>query len=156
MRVVALGADHAGFLLKEALKAWLAGHGHHVVDLGTHSTDPVDYPDIAAAVGEAVTVGRADCGILLCGTGIGMAIAANKLPGVRAAQCGDVASARLSRQHNDTNVLTLGARTTAPDLACGIVEAWLGTDFDGGRHARRIDKLTALDRREPARHASTR
>lgn len=147
MRVVALGADHAGFLLKEALKTWLLERGHHVVDLGTHSTDSVDYPDFAVAVGTAVTAGTAACGVLVCGTGIGMAIAANKVVGVRAAQCSDVESARWSREHNDTNVLTLGARTASEPLAIEIVETWLTTDFQGGRHARRVDKLSALDRR---------
>ena len=156
MTVVALGADHAGILLKEALKSSLARGGHRVLDFGTHSTDPVDYPDVAAAVGGALAARQAERGILVCGSGIGMAIAANKVAGVRAAQCGDVDSARLCRQHNDTNVLTLGARMTTPELAARIVEMWLGTGFDGGRHARRVDKLTALERREPMLDASTR
>jgi len=156
MRVVALGADHAGFLLKEALKAWLLRGGHCVMDVGTHSTESVDYPDFAAAVGEALTAHQAERGILVCGSGIGMAIAANKLAGVRAAQCGDVDSARLCRQHNDANVLTLGARTTPADVACAIVDAWLGTPFEGGRHARRVDKLTALERREAVADAPSR
>ena len=103
-----------------------------------------------------MTAGGADCGILVCGGGIGIAIAANKLSGIRAAQGSDIDEARLSRQHNDNNVLTLGARLTPSDLACAIVETWLGTDFDGGRYARRIGKLTALERREPMLDASTR
>jgi ribose 5-phosphate isomerase B len=156
MTVVALGADHAGFLLKEKLKSWLTRDGHRVLDCGTHSTDAVDYPDFAAAVGDALTAGQANRGILVCGTGIGMAMAANKIAGVRAAQCSDVESARLCRQHNDANVLTLGARTTPSDVAGTIVEAWLGTEFEGGRHARRVDKLTALERREPLLDASSR
>ena len=153
---IAIGADHAGFLLKEALKSRLVRDGHRVLDCGTHSADSVDYPDFAVAVGDAVATGQVERGILVCGTGIGMAIAANKIVGVRAAQCGDVEHARLCRQHNDTNVLTLGARTTSSDLAWSIVEAWLGTGFEGGRHARRVDKLIALERREPALDASPR
>jgi ribose 5-phosphate isomerase B len=145
MTVVALGADHAGFLLKEALKVWLAGRGHAVLDFGTCSGESVDYPDYAAAVAGAVAGGRAERGVLVCGTGIGMAIAANKVAGVRAAQCGDVESARLSREHNDANVLALGARITSEEAATAIVEIWLTTEFQGGRHARRVEKLAALD-----------
>ena len=146
MAVIALGADHAGFPLKENLKSWLADRGHRVLDFGTHSGESVDYPDYAAAVGSAVAKGEADRGVLVCGTGIGMAIAANKIAGVRAAQCSDTASARISREHNDTNVVTLGARTTAPEAAVGIVQAWLETGFAGGRHAQRIEKVAGLER----------
>ena len=155
MRIVA-GADHRGYELKDALAAGLREGGHDVLDVGTNRPDAVDYPDIALAVGEAIREGRAERGILVCGSGIGMAIAANKLAGVRAAQCGDVDSARLCRQHNDANVLTLGARTTPADVACAIVDAWLGTPFEGGRHARRVDKLTALERREAVADAPSR
>ena len=146
MTVVALGADHAGFHLKEAVKTWLVGHDYRVLDFGTDSTDSVDYPDYAAAVATAIAEGQAARGVLVCGTGIGMAIAANKISGVRAVQCVDAASAKISRQHNDTNVLTLGARTTAEGVAVSIVETWLGAAFEGGRHTRRVDKVSALER----------
>jgi ribose 5-phosphate isomerase B len=145
MVTIALGADHAGFPLKQALGTWLAGRGHVVFDLGTYSAESVDYPDYAGAVGEAVRNGDAERGVLVCGSGIGMAIAANKIPGVRAAVAADVAMARLSREHNDTNVLALGARVTALADAEQIVAAWLDTAFAGGRHARRVEKLAGLD-----------
>jgi len=145
MAVIAVGADHAGFLLKEHIKAWLRDRGLQVLDCGTHSTDSVDYPDYAAAVAAVVSEGEA-YGVLVCGTGIGMAITANKLPGVRAAVCGDVEAARLSREHNDTNVLALGARVTGEDTAISIVQTWLQTDFLGGRHARRVEKVTEIER----------
>jgi ribose 5-phosphate isomerase B len=145
MATIAIGADHAGFALKQALKGWLVTHGYDVTDHGTHSTDSVDYPDFAAAVARDVSDGRAQRGLLVCGSGIGMAIAANKIAGVRAAVAGDPAIARVSREHNDTNVLALGARLTAPELAAEIVQAWLDAAFEGGRHARRVDKLGRLD-----------
>jgi ribose 5-phosphate isomerase B len=145
MAMIALGADHAGFVLKQTLKSWLTARGHLVFDFGTHSTESVDYPDFASAVAVAVREGRAERGVLVCGSGIGMAIAANKVPGVRAAVAADADTARLSREHNDTNVLALGARLTAAAEAERIVEAWLGTAFAGGRHARRVDKLADLD-----------
>jgi len=158
MTVVALGADHAGFPLKEDLKAWLIGQGYDVVDLGTQSAESVDYPDFAVGVGSAVTAGKADRGILVCGTGIGMAMAANKLPGVRAAACSDAFTARMSREHNDANVLALGARITSREAAIEILELWLETEFAGGRHARRVDKIIALDhlREEETRDAPAR
>lgn len=146
MTAIALGADHAGFPLKEDLKSWLIGRGYEVVDCGTQSTESVDYPDYAAAVAGAVTAGKAGRGVLVCGSGIGMAIAANKVPGIRAAACTDAYTARLSREHNDTNVLTLGARITARDSAIEILEVWLAAEFAGGRHTRRVDKVTALER----------
>jgi ribose 5-phosphate isomerase B len=146
MIVVALGADHAGFPLKEDLKAWLIGHGYDVVDFGTQSAESVDYPDYATAVGSAVVVGKAGRGVLVCGTGIGMAMAANKLPGVRAAACSDAFTARMSREHNDANVLALGARITGRDAAIEILETWLRAEFAGGRHARRVEKIVELDR----------
>lgn len=145
MMVIALGADHAGFRLKEHLKGWLIGHGHTVVDVGTHDETSVDYPDYAATVGAAIVNGRADRGVLVCGTGIGISIAANKIPGVRAAVCGEPYSARLCREHNDTNVLALGARIVAPDAAVRVLETWLAAVFEGGRHQRRLDKVTALE-----------
>lgn len=147
MALIALGADHAGFALKEHLKCWLAERGHHVVDFGTDSADVVDYPDFAVAVAVAVQAGTAERGLLVCGTGIGMAITANKVPGIRAAVAIDAAMARLSREHNDTNVLALGARTIGLEVATGVVQAWLETPFAGGRHVRRLDKLAALDAR---------
>ncbi len=152
MTVVALGADHAGFPLKEDLKTWLISHGYDVVDLGTQSAESVDYPDFAIGVGGAITAGKADRGVLVCGTGIGMAMAANKVPGVRAAACSDAYTARMSREHNDANVLAIGARITACEAAIEILEVWLGAEFAGGRHARRIEKIVALDdlrEREP-------
>ena len=146
MTVVALGADHAGFPLKEDLKTWLIGRGYDVVDLGTQSAESVDYPDFAVTALPTPTAGKADRGILVCGTGIGMAMAANKLPGVRAAACSGAFTARMSREHNDANVLALGARITSREAAIEILELWLDTDFAGGRHARRVDKIVALDR----------
>jgi RpiB/LacA/LacB family sugar-phosphate isomerase len=148
MPVIALGADHAGYLLKEDLKAWLAARGYEILDFGTDSPAVVDYPDFALPVARAVSGGAAAGGVLVCGTGIGMAMAANKVPGVRAAPCHDLHAARMSREHNDANVLALGARTTPPALARAILETWLTTPFAGGRHARRLAKLTALERPE--------
>ena len=147
MVAVALGADHAGWELKEALKAWLIDQGHQVLDFGTHSPDAVDYPDYAAQVAEAVAVRKVDHGVLICGTGLGMAITANKVPGVRAAVCSDTFTARVSREHNDVNVLCLGARLTGQDLAREILEIWLDSTFAGDRHARRVGKITALEQR---------
>ncbi|MCC6191266.1 MAG: ribose 5-phosphate isomerase B [Anaerolineales bacterium] len=144
---MALGADHGGFALKETLKEFLAGLGYTVVDCGTHSTDPVDYPDLAYAVSRLVSTGQAWRGIVVDGAGIGSAIAANKVPGVRAALCYDYASALNSREHNDANVLTLGAGLIGPNLARQIVQTWLATDFAGGRHQRRIDKITEIEKR---------
>jgi ribose 5-phosphate isomerase B len=148
MAVVALGADHAGFSLKQDLKKWLVSEGHTVLDVGTHSSESVDYPDFAAAVARSVSAREAAFGLLVCGTGIGMAISANKVAGVRAAVCGDVETARLSRQHNDLNVLALAGRSTPPELAVGIVRAWLETPFEGGRHERRLAKVAGLERSE--------
>src|SRR3989338_4502729 len=145
MQAIALGADHAGFPLKEDLKSWLIGRGYEVVDCGTQSTESVDYPDYAAAVASALTAGKAGRGVLVCGSGIGMAIAANKVPGIRAAACTDAYTARLSREHNDTNVLTLGARITARDSAIEILGAWLAAAFAGGRHTQRVDKLGSIE-----------
>ena len=145
MAIIAIGADHAGYTLKERLKTWLAADGHRMIDHGTHSSESVDYPDYAAAVAESVRAGEAQWGVLVCGSGIGMAMAANKVAGVRAAVAADPGVARLSRQHNDANVLALGARLTAPAQALAVVQAWLATPFEGGRHARRVDKLAQLD-----------
>jgi len=143
---IAIGADHAGVALKDRLKQWLIERGDTVDDVGTFTADSVDYPDYAAAVGHAVAEGRAERGILVCGSGIGMAIAANKIHGIRAAAVVDEASARLSREHNDANVLTLGARLTAVDEARELLRIFLVTEYQGGRHQQRIDKISALDR----------
>jgi ribose 5-phosphate isomerase B len=158
MAVIALGADHAGFELKQQIKTWLGQHGYRVLDFGTHSTDSVDYPDFAAAVARAVRDGGAGHGVLVCGSGIGMAIAANKVEGVRAAVASDALTAALSRQHNDTNVLALGARALSAAQALPVVEAWLDASFEGGRHARRVGKLGELDaaRKEKAVDAAAR
>ncbi len=142
---IALGADHAGVALKDQLKKYLLERGDTVEDFGTFTTDSVDYPDIAASVGKAVADGHTARGILVCGSGIGMAIAANKIHGVRAASVVEEASARLCREHNDCNVLTLGARLTALDEAKELVRIFLTTDFQGGRHQLRVDKITRLD-----------
>ena len=149
MHSVALGADHAGWELKEALKAWLMDAGCQVLDFGTHGPDSVDYPDYALQVAEAVTVGKVERGVLVCGTGIGMTIAANKVPGIRAALCGDVFTARMSREHNDANVLTLAGRLTGRETGLEILRAWLDTEFAGGRHARRVDKIGEMERVPP-------
>jgi ribose 5-phosphate isomerase B len=143
---VALGADHAGFALKEAVKRLLDARGVAHRDYGTSGLDSVDYPDYAAQVARAVAGGEADRGILVCGSGVGMAIAANKVPGIRASVVGDVEGAVLAREHNDLNVLTLAGRRTSADDAARIVAAFLDTPFAGGRHQRRVDKITHLDR----------
>jgi ribose 5-phosphate isomerase B len=142
---IAIGADHAGFALKQRLIATLHALGHEVEDFGTHSEATTDYPPICAAVGRAVAEGRADRGIVLGGSGQGEQIAANKVPGVRAALCNELYTARLSRAHNDANVLSMGARIVAPELATDILSLWLSTPFDGGRHQRRVDQIRDLD-----------
>lgn len=142
---IAIGADHAGFRLKETIKSRLIEQAFDVLDVGTTDETSVDYPDYAADVARRVASGSVDRGILVCGTGIGMAIAANKVRGVRAAPVVDLASARLSRSHNDANVLTLGERITPPDLALQIVQVFLDTAFSGGRHQRRLDKIAAIE-----------
>jgi len=144
---VALGADHGGFALKEALKAFVAELGYTVIDCGTHSTEAVDYPDLAYAVARLVSTGEAWRGIVVDGAGIGSAMAANKVPGVRAALCYDHATAVNSREHNDANVLTLGAGLVGPALAKQITQTWLATDFGGGRHQKRVDKIVEIERR---------
>jgi ribose 5-phosphate isomerase B len=144
---VALGADHAGFELKEALKSWLIERGCQVLDFGAHSTESVDYPDYAAQVAGAVADRKVERGVLICGTGIGMSMVANKVPGVRAAVCPDLYTARMSREHNDANVLALGARLLGHDAAIEILALWLDTAFAGGRHQRRVDKIAAVEGR---------
>lgn len=145
-RPVVLGADHGGYELKEFLKRFLLESGYEARDLGTDSTASVDYPDFAGAVAQAVASGAAWRGIVIDSVGIGSAMAANKVPGVRAAQCYDRATARNSREHNDANVLSLGARLLTPEQAREIVRVWLETEFAGGRHQRRVDKITAIER----------
>ena len=145
-RTVALGADHGGFPMKEQLKALLAELGYEPLDLGTHSTDAVDYPDFAVAVARAVAEGRAWRGIMVDGAGIGSAMAANKVPGVRAALCYDLTPAANAREHNDATVLTLGGTLIGTRLAAEIVKVFLATAFAAGRHQPRVDKINALDR----------
>lgn len=142
---MAIGADHAGYLLKEHLKQTLQRLGHTVDDFGTNSEASVDYPPICMAVGRAVASGRADRGVVLGGSGQGEQIAANKVAGVRAALCNDLFTARLSREHNDANVLAMGGRIVAFALADAILELWLTTAFEGGRHQRRIDQITEAE-----------
>lgn len=144
---VALGCDHAGFALKETVAACLEREGHEVLDQGTFSTESCDWPDYARSVAEAVMAGEAERGIAICGTGVGMCMAANRFPGVRAALCNDTYTARYSRMHNDANVLTMGARVIGPGVAEEIVRVWMGTPFEGGRHSRRLEKLAEMERR---------
>lgn len=143
---IAIGSDHAGYHLKAELADALRQDGYDVDDFGTHSTESCDYPDTAKAVAEAVSQGRCDLGVLICGTGIGVSIAANKVPGVRAAVCSETFSARMARAHNDANVICLGARVVGPGLALDIVRAFLSSQFEGGRHQRRVEKLKAMER----------
>jgi RpiB/LacA/LacB family sugar-phosphate isomerase len=138
---VALASDHAGFAEKERLKPLLKELGLEVADLGTVSEDSVDYPDYARKVAEEVSHGRADQGVLVCGSGTGMAITANRVPGIRAAVAWSEETARLARQHNDANVMAIGARTTPPERIPEIVRAWFDSDFEGGRHAERVRKI---------------
>jgi ribose 5-phosphate isomerase B len=144
IRTVAAGADHAGFEYKQKIVELLRGMGVEVLDLGPSSADSVDYPDFAHSVAEAVASGRAQAGVLVCGSGIGMSIVANKHAGVRAANVESVEAARLSREHNDANVLAIGARLTAWEKAREILLAFLGAEFQGGRHQKRVDKIHDL------------
>ncbi|MHB8171130.1 MAG: ribose 5-phosphate isomerase B [Thermincolia bacterium] len=144
---LAIGSDHGGFRLKEEIKEFLSEEGVVFEDFGTDSPDSVDYPDIAEKVAEAVLAGRCNKGILICGTGIGISIAANKLPGIRAALCHDTFSAKATREHNDSNILAMGERVIGFGLAREIVRTWLGTDFAGGRHATRVGKIGDLERK---------
>src|SRR5580765_3630788 len=145
---IAIGADHAGFLLKEHLKQTLVKLGHTVEDHGTQNEASVDYPPICIAVGRTVAEGKADRGIVLGGSGQGEQIAANKVPGVRAALCNDLYTARLSREHNDANVLSIGGRIVAFGLADEILALWLNTGFEGGRHQRRLEQLAQIEEEE--------
>ena len=141
---IAIAADHGGYQLKEKVKGYLESRNIEVLDLGTYSEESVDYPAFGKACGEAVASGKADRGIVCCGTGIGISIAANKVKGIRCALCTDVHMAEMSRKHNDANVLALGGRTTEEDKAIEITAAWLDTDFEGGRHQRRVDMLDRM------------
>jgi ribose 5-phosphate isomerase B len=146
---IAIGADHGGFRLKSELLDFIRSLGHELEDFGTYGPDSVDYPDFASVVCGKVISGEADRGILICGTGIGMSIAANKLPGIRCALVHDVFSAKATREHNDSNVLSMGERVIGPGLAQEIVAAWLGTDFSQGeRHINRIGKVRALEEQQ--------
>lgn len=147
MTRIAIGADHAGFELKTHLVGWLEDHGYEVTDHGTHSTESVDYPEICAAVGRDVRDGRSDLGVVLGGSGQGEQLAANKVRGVRAALCNDLYTARMAREHNDANVLSIGARVVGVGLAEEILRTFLTTAFEGGRHARRVAQLADLEER---------
>ncbi len=144
---IALGSDHAGFELKEDLRSFLGERQVEIFDLGTFSEAPVDYPDVAIKVAEKVSRGEVERGLLICGTGIGMSMVANRFAGVRAALCHDVYTARMSREHNNANILALGGRVIGKGLAREILKVWLETEFQGGRHEKRLDKISALEER---------
>jgi len=144
---IALGSDHGGYGLKELIKKHLQDKGLDIKDFGTHSAASTDYPDFAREVGEAVVDGDFDRGILVCGTGIGISIAANKVPGIRCALLSDCFSAKATRQHNNANIMALGERVVGTGLALEIVDTWLGTEFEGGRHQNRIDKITEIEKK---------
>lgn len=144
---IAIGSDHGGFELKENIKEFLLSEGIEHTDFGTFDLSSVDYPDFAGEVASAVASGEYDRGILCCGTGIGISIAANKVPGIRAALCGDCFSAKMSRKHNDANILCMGGRVVGKGLGLEIAKTWLETGFDGGRHQRRIDKIADIERK---------
>ena len=142
---IAIACDHGAFDLKQKVSAHLSAKGYEVVDFGTHSKDSCDYPDFAGPAARAVASGACEKGILLCTTGIGVSITANKVKGIRCALLSDLLSAKMTRQHNDTNVMAMGAAIVGPMLALEIVDTWLGTEFEGGRHQRRIDKMMAYE-----------
>ncbi|MBR2531573.1 MAG: ribose 5-phosphate isomerase B [Lachnospiraceae bacterium] len=142
---IALGNDHAAVEMKEFVKAYLEEKGYEVLNLGTDTHDSVDYPEYGAAVGRAVVSGEADLGIAICGSGVGISISANKIKGVRAVCCSEPYSARMSRQHNNANVLCFGARVIGQEMAKMIIDEWLAAEFQGGRHQKRVDKITALE-----------
>jgi ribose 5-phosphate isomerase B len=146
---IAIGADHGGFELKEKARQYLAAKGCEVQDVGTHSTASVDYPDFAQKVAEQVAAQRADFGVVICGTGLGVAMTANKVRGIRAAPCNDTLSAHFARSHNDANVLTMGGRMICAATAEKILDIWLATPFEGGRHQRRVDKIAAVGEKDP-------
>jgi ribose 5-phosphate isomerase B len=144
---ISIGSDHAGFELKEKIKKYLQELGHEYEDFGTNSNESVDYPDFALKVAESVARKKCDRGILICGSGLGMSMAANKVPGIRAALCSNSEMARLSREHNDANVLTIGARLMDENTAKEIVRVWLTTKFEGNRHLRRINKISEIEQK---------
>lgn len=146
MRRIAFGCDHVGFILKEEIMAHLNARGVEVVDKGTWSQERTDYPHYASAVAQAIINGEVESGILICGTGVGISITANKFPGIRAVVCSEPYSAQLSRQHNNTNVLTFGSRVVGLELAKMIVDAWLDAAFEGGRHQTRVEAIAAIER----------
>ena len=143
--MIAIACDHGGYALKEQVKAHLTELGYAVKDFGTDSLDSCDYPDFAAAAARDVAAGECEKGIVICTTGIGVSIVANKVDGVRCALCGDLLSAEMTRRHNDTNMLAMGAGIIGGNLALAIVDKWLTTEFEGGRHQRRVDKITAVE-----------
>jgi ribose 5-phosphate isomerase B len=145
---IAIGADQGGYELKQKVVEFLVAEGYQVLDLGIHEPKSIDYPDIAEEVADIVAVGEADRGIIICGTGIGVSIAANKVPGIRAALCTDGYMARMAREHNDAQILCLGGRVVGSGLALDIVQVFLESEFEGGRHARRVGKMNALDNKE--------
>ena len=145
MKKIAIGSDHGGVDLKAEIKDFLTKEGYEIKDFGTNYTDSCDYPDYALPVAEAVAAKEFDFGILVCGTGIGIGIAANKVPGIRAALCSDTFSAHATRQHNNANILAMGERVVGPGLALDIVDTFLNSEFEGGRHQNRIDKITAIE-----------
>lgn len=145
---IAIGSDHGGFQLKETVKAYLNENGYDVEDLGCFSAESVDYPDFALKVAERVATGEFEKGILMCGTGIGISISANKVKGIRAALCHDHLTASLAARHNNANILCMGGRTTGPETAKDIVDAWLNTPFEGGRHKRRLAKIAEMECRK--------
>ena len=142
---IALGCDHAAFELKEAVKAKMESEGHTIIDVGTDSTESVDYPKYGHAVGKAVASGEAERGIAICGSGIGISIACNKVPGIRAALCTSVEMAEMCRRHNNANVVCMGARMISQELAFDIIDTWMTTEFEGGKHLRRINEIEDLD-----------
>lgn len=143
---IAIGNDHAAVKMKREIQAYLEGKGHEVVNFGTDSSESCDYPRYGQAVGEAVAKGQADCGVLICGTGIGISIAANKVKGVRAAACSEPASARLAKEHNNANIIAFGARIVGLEMAKAIVDAYLDAEFLGGRHQRRVDLIHEIEK----------
>ncbi|MFZ5813726.1 MAG: ribose 5-phosphate isomerase B [Bacillota bacterium] len=144
---VAIGSDHGGLDLKEAVISVLRGLEIEVEDLGTHDRNSCDYPDFAQKVAEGVSAGAYEKGVLICGTGIGMSIAANKVPGIRAALCNEIYSAQMARAHNDANIICLGARVVGPGVAAEIIKAFFTTEHEGGRHAKRVEKIRLLEQR---------
>ena len=144
---IAIGSDHGGYALKEYIYQYLLEEGYEVTDFGTHNEESCDYPVYAQKVAEAVAAGKYQRGILLCGTGIGISIAANKVPGIRCALVSDCYSARMSRQHNDSNVLALGGRVLGPEVAIDIVKTWIGAAFESGRHQRRVDLIADMEKK---------